>query len=456
MRTLNIALFAGLVAMVGCGDDPEQSLNGVFPAEGFIGRTVRVEVSADNASFVDGQVSVDFGSGVTVSAVEVASPTALFAEITIADTAALGKRDVAVTSGSDKLMLRQAFLLESPLAFKTQGSLAQGSVVAFTARNLDFSSPFDTTCGASFFGICLLYTGIEANVPSGVTAVISAVDPYTVSGTLYVDLDAQSGPISLVSGIETDAQVISAVGADTTFAARAPVALTANTPTTTTVAAAYDSHLYEFTLAASSIGRYSASPGDPDATPTIYVLPESGRFLDMVAASDRPNALTQTGGKYFAVYADNSGLSGYSYAMRVSPLQATAMPEADTAGNNNTSATAQNAGMNTTIMLTGATISTVDDADWIRFTVPAGSSTKKVHVVTAGGDPMTDTYVEIYKDAEATDKLIGESADSGYHEDTLSTAIGATASNVIFVKIYGSPGYFDPAHSQYLAAIWLE
>jgi hypothetical protein len=457
MRSLNkIVLVAGLAAMVGCGDDPDQSLNGVFPSSGFIGRKVRVEVSADNASFVDGAVMVDFGAGVTVENVTVSSPTAIFADITISDTAPLGLRDVTLRSGSDSMSLREAFKLESPLAFTTQGTLAQGSVVAFTARNLDFFAPFDTTCGASFFGMCLEYTGMSATVPSGVTAVISAVDPYTVSGTLYVDLDAQSGPISFTSGIVADALVVSPVGTDTEFAPRSPVALTANSPTTATVAAAFDSHLYEFTTAASSVARFSASPGEPDATPTIYVLPESGRFTEMVAASEAPNALSTGGGKYFAVYSDGSGLSGYSYALRVAPIALMSMPEADTSGANNTSATAQNAGANTSLLLMNATISTVDDADWIRFTVPAGSSAKKVHVMTAGSDPMTDTFVEVYKDAEAADKLLGESEDSGYHEDLVTAAIGTTASNVIFVKISGSPGYFQPSHNQYVAAIWLE
>jgi hypothetical protein len=456
MRSLNkLVLVAGFSALVGCGGDADQSLNGVFPSSGFIGRHVRVEVSADNASFVDGSVMVDFGPGVTVEKVTVSSPTAVFADITISDTAPLGLRDVIVHAGGDDLSLKQAFKLESPLAFTTQGSLAQGSVVAFTARNLDFFAPFDTTCGASFFGICLEYTGLSATVPNGVTAMISAVDPYTVSGTMYVDLDAESGPISFSSGLTAETTVISAVGADTEFAPRSPVALTANTPTTTTVAAAFDSHLYEFTTSASSVARFSASPGEPDATPTIYILPESGRFMEAIAVATAPNALSGTAGKVFAIYADGSGLSGYSYAMRVSPLTLMSMPEADTAGANDLSANAQNAGTNTNIMVTNGSLSSSTDVDWVRFTVPAGSSTKKVHVMTAGTDPMTDTVVEVYKEAEATDKILGTSDDAGYHEDLVTKAIGTTTSTVIFVKIFASD-YFQPSHSQYVAAIWLE
>ena len=284
----------------------------MFPSSGFIGRKVRVEVSGDNATFVDGSVQLDFGAGVTVDKVSVASPTALFADITISDTAPLGLRDVTVTAGGESLKLTQAFKLESPVAFSTQGALAQGSVVNFTARNLDFGAPFDATCGAAIFGICLQYTNMQVVVPAGMNAVVGAVDPYTVSGTLYVDLDATSGPISFTSGPADDVakQIVSAVGVDTEVTARTAVVLAANTPSTTTVAAAFDSHLYEFTAAASSVARFSASPGDTEATPTIYILPESGRFLDMVGSGEKPNALTATGGKYYAIYSDGSGLAG--------------------------------------------------------------------------------------------------------------------------------------------------
>ena len=453
MRSLHIALFVGVVAMIGCGD-PDQSVNGVFPSSGFIGRTVRVEVSGDNAKWAEGQVSMDFGAGITVGPITVASPTALFAEIEISDTAALGTRDVVVRQGGETLTLKQAFLLESPLDFTTQGTLAQGSVVSFTARNLDFHAPFDATCGASFFGICLLYTNVQVTSPAGVTAVVNTVDPYTITGTFFVDLDAQAGPVSFTSGPvdRVEQQVVSAVGIDTEIMPRTAVALAGGTPTTTTVAAAFDSHLYEFAADATSAARFSVNPGDPDARPTIYVLPESGRFGEMVAASAAPNALAQTAATYYAVYSDDSGLSGYSYAIRVNPLALTGLAEADTAGANDLLANAQNAGTNSSILFTGATISSDTDEDWIRFTVPAGSATKKVRVVTGGDDPLTDTYVEIYADSESN--MIGESADSTYHENTLSSALGSAS--VVFVKIYGSPGFFQQQHSSYIAGIWLE
>jgi hypothetical protein len=455
MRTLNLGLLAVVTALVaGCADDPEQSISGVFPSSGFIGRKVRVEVSGDNASFKDG-VQLDFGAGVTVSSINVASPTAIFAELTIADSAALGARDVVVKNGSDSLTLKQAFVLQSPVEVEFQGTLAQGSVVSFTALNLDLSKLYDSTCGASIFGICLLYSNMEVVTPTGVTAVVDTVEPFRMSGTLYVDIDAMPGDIKIVSGPtdNVDKQVTSAMGKATEFMPRTPTTLAAGTATTATVAAAFDSHLYSFDAAAPSVGRYSASPSDMNATPTIYILPASGHFAELVAATARPNVITEAAGKYFAVYADNSGLSGYSYALRVNPVQLVGLAESDAGGANNTSANAQNAMTSSTILVTGASVSSDTDEDWFRFTVPTGSAAKKVHVVTGGSDRLTDTYVEIYANSEAT--MIAEGADSGYHEDVLSPALGA-GTTTIFVKIYGSPGFFDSAHSQYVAAIWLE
>jgi hypothetical protein len=456
MRKLNIASFAVVAAaLVGCADDPEQSLNGVFPSSGFIGRKVRVEVSGDNASFKDG-VSLDFGPGVTVSSVSVASPTAIFAELTIADSAALGARDVVANSGSTKLTLKEAFVLQSPVEVEFQGTLAQGSVVSFTALNLDLTKLYDSTCGASIFGICLLYTNMDVVTPTGVTAVVNTVEPFRISGTLFVDIDAMAGDIKFVSGPvdNADKQVTSAMGKSTDFMARMPTVLAANTASTATVAGAFDSHLYSFDAAATSVGRYSASPSDTNASPRIYVLPSSGHFADLVAAAERPAVITETAGKHFAIYADSSGLSGYSYAMRVNPVQLMGLAEADASGANDTLGTAQNAMANSAILFSNASVSSDTDEDWIRFTVPANSAAKKVRVVTGGSDTLTDTYVEIWKDATPAPSMIAEGADSGYHEDVTSPAIGAAAT--IWVKIYGSPGFFDIAHKNYTAAIWLE
>src|SRR5678815_3721633 len=163
MRSLNsLALFLCLASIAGCSDN--SSLNGVYPSSGFLGRTMRVEISGDNVSFKQG-AKVDFGPGTTVSNITVASKTSIVADVQITDAAAVGPHDVVVQSDGSDWTLTQAFEVESPLKTTFQGKLAQGSVVMFTMRNLDFVSPFDTTCGFSFFGICLQYTNIQVTTP---------------------------------------------------------------------------------------------------------------------------------------------------------------------------------------------------------------------------------------------------------------------------------------------------
>ena len=94
----------------GCGDDikfPDQSdpaLNGVFPAKGFTDRTIRVEISGDGTEFT-GTPTVSFGDAIAVTGVELSSPSTLFATITIASAASLGKRDVVVTNGAGQSSL---------------------------------------------------------------------------------------------------------------------------------------------------------------------------------------------------------------------------------------------------------------------------------------------------------------------------------------------------------------
>lgn len=453
MRMLNrLALFVGLTAMVGCADEPEQSLNGVFPASGFTGRKVRVEVSADNVAFEEGKVSLDFGSGVTVSSVTIASPSALFAEIEIAGTAPIGTHDVVVHNGNDTLTLKQAFKLESPVAVRLDGTLAQGSVVTFTATNLDLTNLYDTTCGATFLGICLLYTGVRVEGPLGVTAVLDTVEPFRITGTLFVDVDAQSGDISFVSGPADDPelQVTSAMGATTQFPARSPVVLPAGIPSTATVEAAFDSQLYSFDTSSNALARVRVSPSSTAANPTVYVLPASGHFSEMIIASEAPNVISDAAGSFYAIYFDARGASGYSYAIRENPLALAPLTENDGGAGNNTLATAQTG--TAPMIFKAAMFASQTDEDWFRFPVSASDVDKSVHVVTSG-DSRTDTWVHVYADT-AADEL--GSQDTGIHEDFVSAAIPAGTTTIHVNITPSTPQFYDPAHNTYVVAVWVE
>src|SRR6185369_7367228 len=101
-----------LVALVGCTGDagPEgpmgpqgpngtgtPSVSAITPNHAFPARSVDVVISGDDTAF-DASTTVDFGAGITVDKLTVVSVTQLAAHITIDETAALGTRDVTVTS----------------------------------------------------------------------------------------------------------------------------------------------------------------------------------------------------------------------------------------------------------------------------------------------------------------------------------------------------------------------
>jgi hypothetical protein len=446
VRMRKIALGFIALAAIGCGED--QNASGVFPSEGFLGRTMRVQISGDNTQWNDG-VSVDFGPNITVKSVSAASPTTLFADIEIGADAAPGLRDVVINDGQD-LALHNAFSLESPIKVEMQGSLAQGSIVNFTVRNLDFDAPFDDTCTSGGLFGCNEYGNVAIESPPGTIAQVSSVSPYTLSGALLLDIDAAPGPFSVLSGAG-DTATISPLGAQIEVAARAPTSF--NGQTIATVMAPFESHFYEVSAAANTLQRFSASSdGTP---PSLYILGESGKFIDYVAGGEAPVVLQTAASKLHVVAVDGSGESGFAYTLRDQPLTMQTTAESDpavAAENNNTFAKAQAVALTQAALVTGATISVVTDADWYKVTVPAGSSAKHVRVMTSGSDPYTDVAVEIHADTNGN--IIG-SADDGYHEDVTSEGtVGAAAA--IYVKIFSDPKYYDPAHTPYVAAIWFE
>lgn len=440
MRRLPILVL--LVGATACGGtDP--SASGVYPSAGFLGRKVRVEISGDATEW-GASSKVNFGEGVTVESVSVASPTALFADITIADTAPVGLRDVVVTGG-DNVTLKQAFEIESPITVSIRGSAAQGGVAVLDVVNHDFDTPFDTTSTGDGFLSPLVFTGLDATAGNGVRVQVENVTPYGMSATLLIDTDAQSGPLKLVSGPTGTTQTSFPLGADLTIAARTAMPLTAGTNATATSTKPMESFLYEFTPAAfPALARFQVSTTG-DGSPGIAVLPASGHFADLLGARADQRQIATTPGKFYAVLYDLSGETG-AYTIRAGSAMLNVA--ADTEPTNNTQATATTCAM--PCLVKNATLASDTDQDWFVFTAAAGDVGKKVHVITQPGDAKTDTQVEVFAGATT---LRGPSDDNDYHEDWLSNAI--TAAGPISTKIYAS-SMFDETYKAYDALIYLE
>lgn len=440
MRRLSILML--LVGATACGGtDP--SASGVFPAAGFLGRSVRVQISGDATEW-GASTKVNFGEGVTVDSVAVASPTALFADITIADTAPLGLRDVVVTGG-DNVTLKAAFEIESPITVSIRGSAAQGGVAVLDVVNHDFDTPFDTTTTGDGFFTPLEYVGIDATAGNGVRVQVDNVTPFGMSATLLIDTDAQSGPLKILSGAIGATQTSFPLGTDLTIAARTAMPLTAGTNATANSTKPMESFLYEFTPAAfPALARFQVSTSG-NGSPGIAVLPASGHFADLLGTGADQRQVAKTAGKFYAVLYDLSGETG-AYTIRAGSAMLTLA--ADTEPGNNTQGGATACAL--PCLVQNATIPSAADQDWFTFTAVAGDVGKKVRVRTLPGDAQTDTRVEVLAGATS---LGGPSGDSGYHENWLSGAI--PAAGPISTKIYASPEY-DASQTHYDALIYLE
>jgi len=443
------ALVLALPTVVACGESYDSSVSGVFPSSAFLGRSMRVEISGDVTEWKAG-ATVNFGPGVTVSNVAVASPTALFADIQIAPDAEPGLRDVTVESGGSTQVLAQAFQLESAISLKFRGSLAQGSIAAFTIVNRDFETPFDTTATGDGFFTPLEYTNTSITASNGVLLSVGSVEPYTITGTAFFDVDAAPGPLQVNSGPAGE-EIVSALGVNLEVAARTATALTNGMATPGNVAGAFESALYEFTPTGSpALATFAVSSTSMAAAPGVALLPASGKFADLMSYGATGAVVQPTAEKVYAVYFDQDGGSGYNYSIKASGQMLTPMAEAEP---NNTPAAAQNAAT-MPVLVTGATLANVDDEDWITINITAAEAGKRIRVVTTGDDPLTDTVVEVQK--PNGDAFGGPSADRGYHENHTSPVIPAATLGAYRVKISASVEYFESSHNAYVAAIWVE
>lgn len=445
MRTAGsiLALLIGLSGVSACGGtDP--SASGVFPDSGFLGRQVRVQVSGDATEWDNG-TTVSFGDGITVDSVAVASPTAVFAEITIADTATPGPRDVVVTGGGETVTLRQAFELESPISVTFQGSLAQGSVLVANIINHDFNTPFDTTATGGLF-TPLEFTNLDVTTGPGVTMVIDDATPYSMSATVFVDVDATTGSLAINSGPSTGTITSFPLGESVEIAPRTATALTAGMNATGMVTMPFESSLYEFTPATfPSLARFQTSTtGDGD--PIVAVLAESGHFDELLGSGADSRQVAKTSTKFYVVVVDLTGeLGAFNVRAGSAPLSLVA----DTEPGNNTRVGAT--AITLPALVENATLATAADEDWFSFSVAAGDVGKKVRVRTLPGDDFTDTIVDVLSGVTS---LGGPSGDSGYHENFLSSAIAAAGA--LTVQIAGSPEWSDDTQTGYDALIYLE
>jgi hypothetical protein len=449
-KLVTISLAFGLGAIAACGGT-NPTASGVFPAQGFTGRTLRVEVSGDATSWKDG-ATVSFGTGVTVNSVTVASPTDLFAEITVDPAATAGSRDVTVSSGGS-FTLKQAFELVAPVELVVQGNAGQGGLPNFTLINHDFDNPFDTTTDSMGAYANLLLTG-----PTGVQFFMNTVTEYSINGQAFIDLDASAGALTLTSG-PANKTITSNVGAF-------PVTPRTPTPFTGTatgsISSQGDSNLYSLSATGTpSLVHITVSSSDTKAAIGAAIFTDNS-WKNAVGLHE---ILTGPATVNFIV-ADVQGGSGYTYTVSGAgeALTSAAYGTHTTQGNTTQSLPATAL----PFRATPVSMTTMNDVDVVSFTVTAGqvsAGTNHAHILTnTGSDPATDTAVELvdgaqkdYLDDGLGNKVIDGSdcslfGCSSLGEDVVSPALPA---GTYYLKISAGQQY-SATHKPYDAVIWLE
>jgi hypothetical protein len=445
-----LGLVCGLALVGACGSNNNNdttdagattaTANGVFPSQGFIGSTLRVEISGDATNWTSG-ATVDFGDGVTVSNVAIASPTDLFADIAIDPTATPGLHDVTVTSGGT-FKLSQAFELQTPVSATVVGDLVQGTIVQLTINNLNFGAPFDTSTTPALSG------------PTGINFSIQSNDEFSITAFMFVDVTATSGAITVSSGnllATTDALTITP---------RTATALTSGTATNGMIAATRDSGLYTITTGATDLLHFSVSTTDTAAAPFIAVLPASGSWVDELSG----DYVLDTAGTYYAIVADNATEGNYSFSLTGTSEVPTVVAE----GNDTTDGVEGTAPTASTLpyeQLPSA-MSSATDVDIIKFVVDANHANHAVHVLTnVGSDASTDTAVSVvgsdgtaYTTDIFGDTVIDSDSDCGttscanLGEDVVSSPLPA---GTYYLEI--SAGFdYATTDKSYGALLWLE
>lgn len=406
---------------------PETSISAVIPNKVFLGRVVGITISGYDTKWTDA-TQVSFGDGIAVIDKTVASPTAIVVTIDIGTEAAVGARDVKVTDADGTWIYKGAFKIDSPLDLITTGTVAQGSIFAAKAKQLDLATPFDTTTMGDGFFEPITFPNVLALGSEGMTLSVNDVQLYSADVLVLADVNAPAGPgdFSIDSGPSGDA-ITSSAPKSLDLVARTATPLIEGDAAKGKIAEPLESLLYTFAPSGPGLYMIEASASSGDANPRLAMLPKSGSFVEFMGIAGTTTLLATNTDPYYFIYWDNTGASNYSTTVTATKVMT---PDVDT---NNACAMAQPAGA-LPANLQNMYMSSDADIDWVWFDVPAGSEGKVVHVKTTPGDAETDTILQVFQNC--TTALGGPSGDKDYHEDLISDPIVAPGKH--YVKVSNS------------------
>ena len=169
-----------------------------------------VTVTGQYTNFVQGVTLASFGSGITISNINVTSPTSAAITLTISNAAALGARNVTLTTGVEGASLANGFTVNGgtpTITLVSPNTGQQGASVSVTISGL--FTHFSGSSVVTFSG-----AGVTAGAPTAAT-------PTTVTVPVTIDGLAPLGARDLQ--VETAGETVSLSGAFTIVSPGTPV-----------------------------------------------------------------------------------------------------------------------------------------------------------------------------------------------------------------------------------------
>lgn len=309
------ALVVGLVACVACGsgsegavgadgkpgaagasgpdgksaEAPTGSISLIAPRSAVLAGEVEVTVNVDGLA-LDPAATLSFGAGVKVTEVTLAGKHALRAVLTIDEAAAVGPRDVVLTSGKATLTATQGFQVAASLGVTVSGGKAeQGGLVQLDLKNND-AEWFDPE---SFE----VYGQLKATDGAFVTFRTDYLGPRDGRVVMLADPALRVGPMALEgSNLPGDASApvyLSGPGA-LTVAARAPEVLAA-AELTKVLAQPFATSLLKYTTGANKLNVVTVVPTGT-LEPLVLGMGKLGKLANLISqASTQIYPTTEAG-----------------------------------------------------------------------------------------------------------------------------------------------------------------
>jgi Quinohemoprotein amine dehydrogenase, alpha subunit domain III len=398
------------------------SITGVSPLFAYRDRTTTIALSASGTDFQN--PTVDFGSGVIVEDVVVASPTGLVVTISVAGDAADGVRDITVTEGGEEYVYAGAFEVRAPATLiPLIGEFTQGGLAYAQIQLDDLTKRFTN------------YTVIQT--PPGVNASWPTPTPFSSEPTLYFDVTAQ-GSYELLATTPGATETTTRV--PFTVAANPAVSLQLGVSKSGTIARPYQTRLFAVSTTPGKllVAKTTVVTGP---APQVHMLTD-GSWQDYTKPTlSQETTLSQavrytTSDTYYFSVMDVSGESDYGFNLVVDEL--VTIENEVTNGNCLTPTDLGTLPVvvdNLVLATQFDTASIPDEEDWFSVTVGPEAVGQMFEVSTTSTEAgEADTTIEVlFGDCIGTYESLGASTDAEVDDSLTTTPILSAGTYLIKV-----------------------